>query len=96
MKKIIFTTLMLALTSCATSHTKSSIAGRIFIDSTSHEDNPPEWVKNSKMGWEDGNYVFVKASQLRNGRAGWTGLFGHVRLQPLPWSALLRQSSFAQ
>lgn len=80
MNKITFIGLMLILAGCATSHTKSSIAGRVFIDSTSHEDNPPEWVKNSKMGWEDGNYVFVKSSHTINGSERINGCFDLAKL----------------
>lgn len=39
---------------------------RVFVDSSSHRDSPPEWVQSSRMNWErDGKLFFKNQHSVR-------------------------------
>ena len=67
----------LALTGCSTTPTQQ---GRIFLDSSSHKDNPPDWVTATKNIWEKGGKVYVKATHSVMGTDRVNGCYDLARL----------------
>ena len=66
-KKSIYALIILGLNlvmlGCSTVTTK----GRVWLDSSTHKDSPPDWVTKSKMAWEDDGKVFLKANHTVRG-----------------------------
>lgn len=75
MKKTITFGLTLLLASCATTR-----SGRVFLDSTTHRDNPPDWVDRTRTVWEKDGRIYLKASHTVRGDERVNGCFDLARL----------------
>lgn len=67
--------LMLVLSSCA-----STRSGRLFLDSTTHRDNPPDWVDRTRTVWEKDGKIYLKATHTVRGDERVNGCFDLARL----------------
>ncbi len=45
----------------------SKMKGRVFLDSSSHKDSPPEWVLSTKTAWNKDGKIQIKASHTIRG-----------------------------
>jgi hypothetical protein len=53
---------------------------RVFLDSSKHEDDPPNWVQVSKLIWEDDGKMFLKTSHTVRGDERVDGCYELARL----------------
>lgn len=63
-------TVLLAIITLALTTSCSSLVapkGRVFLDSTTHNDSPPDWVKSLKSSWEKDKQIFVKVTHTIRG-----------------------------
>ncbi len=66
---------LMSLSSCA-----SFTHSRVFLDSSTHTDSPPDWVKSNKISWEkDGVHKF-KIEQAVRGNERVNGCYDLARL----------------
>ena len=49
---------------CAT----TSPIQRVFLDSSTHEDSPPNWAKTTKLVWEKDGKIFLRGHAQCAGR----------------------------
>jgi len=70
MNKIIVFLTILGLVGCATPGQK-----RVFLDSSLHSDDPPKWVKSTKLIWNDDGKMFLKSSHIVRGDERTNGCF---------------------
>lgn len=73
----LFPVLVLAL---GCSSLSDKFKGRVFLDSTTHKDDPPSWVKDTKISWEEDKKVLLKASHSVRGDERVNGCFDLSRL----------------
>ncbi len=53
--------------------------GRLFLDSSSHEDSPPHWVRGTKAIWEKDGVVYFRSSHQIRGDERVNGCFDLAR-----------------
>lgn len=53
---------------------------RVWMDSTTHKDNPPAWAKGLKLIWEDDGKVFIRATQTVRGDERVNGCYDLAKL----------------
>ena len=63
------------LSACSTSGPK-----REFVDSSTHKDNAPSWVLNTKVTWEDGSKIMLKSSHTVRGDERAAGCYDLAKL----------------
>ena len=74
----IFTVITFIVSGCASVGELS--AKRVFLDSTTHEDDPPEWALSTKIAWKEGDKNFFKKSYTVRGDERVNGCFTLARL----------------
>jgi hypothetical protein len=53
---------------------------RQFVDSTTHSDAPPDWVKTTKLAWEQNGKILLRSSYTVNGNDRLNGCFDLARM----------------
>ncbi len=62
------------------SSTTKHEAGRVFVDSSTHEDRPPQFVSSTKTTWEENGKVFFKSLHVVSGNERVNGCFDLAKL----------------
>lgn len=53
---------------------------RVFMDSTTHSDDLPDWAKSTKTSWEKDNKIYMKATHQVRGNERVAGCYDLARL----------------
>lgn len=53
---------------------------RVWLDSTTHKDNPPSWAEGLKIIWEDDGKVFIRSTQTVRGDERVNGCYDLAKL----------------
>ena len=75
-----YESLLLSLVLLAAGCSSLPREGRVFLDSTTHSDNAPSWVKQTKVSWEEKDKVFIRSSHSVRGNERVNGCFDLARL----------------
>lgn len=54
--------------------------GRLFLDSTTHHDDPPAWVSSTRVTWEKEKKYFIRSSHTVRGDERVNGCYDLARL----------------
>ncbi len=76
MKNLTYLIVILSFVACAS----LDLQKRRFLDSTSHDDSPPDWVKEAKITWESKEKVFIRATHSVKGNERINGCFDLAKL----------------
>jgi hypothetical protein len=77
MKKIMVLALVMGIAGCSSMVTNER---RQFVDSTTHSDAAPDWVKTTKVAWEQNGKMLLRSSYTVNGTDRLNGCFDLARM----------------
>jgi hypothetical protein len=63
--------------SCAST---SARMGRVFLDSSTHSDDPPDWARDTKLVWERDGKIILRGSHTVRGDERVNGCYDLVKL----------------